>query len=117
MNDEAHGDLIVAVVNKGYSDELITAAREAGARGGTIINARGMTHEGPVRFFGISVQEEKEIIIILAAREQKLPIMQALSNNFGLNTEAEGFVFSLPVDAVGGFALSGEEAAGTGGDA
>jgi uncharacterized protein YaaQ len=105
MSGEVTYDLIIAVVNQGYSDELITTARNAGARGGTIISARGMTHEGPIKFFGISVQADKEIIIILTEREQKRAIMQTISQNFGINTEAEGIVFSLPVDTLSGFAF------------
>lgn len=110
MDGEIRNDLIAAVVNQGYSDELLTQAREAGAQGGTIISARGMTHEGPVKFFGISVQADKEIIVILTAREQKVPIMQIISEKFGINTEAEGIVFSLPVDTIAGFKFEAEPA-------
>jgi uncharacterized protein YaaQ len=98
MDDAIQYELIVAVVNQGYSDELMAAAREAGAGGGTVINARGLMHQGPVRFFGISVQEEKEIIIILAKKEHKLEIMKVLTRDFGVMTKAAGIVFSLPVD-------------------
>jgi uncharacterized protein YaaQ len=100
MSGEVKCDLIFAVVNQGYSDELITMARDSGAQGGTILSARGMTHEGPVKFFGISVQADKEIILILTPKGQKVAIMQTVSQNFGINTEAEGIVFSLPVDTV-----------------
>jgi hypothetical protein len=58
-----------------------------------------------VKFFGISVQEEKEIIIILTAREQKVAIMQTVSQTYGINAPAEGIVFSLPVDGVQGVNL------------
>jgi nitrogen regulatory protein PII len=93
-------DLIVSIVNHGYTDELMNTARTAGARGGTVLHARGTAHEGPVKFFGISVQDEKEIIMILAENDKKVPIMQAISENYGLNTKAQGLIFSLPVDNV-----------------
>jgi len=93
-------DLIVSIVNHGYTDELMNKAREAGARGGTVLHARGTAHEGPVKFFGISVQDEKEIILILSEYDKKVPIMQAISENYGLNTKAQGLIFSLPVDNV-----------------
>jgi nitrogen regulatory protein PII len=99
---EIKNDLIIAVINQGYCDEFMTAAREAGATGGTVINARGLAHEGPVKFFGVSVQDEKEVIIILTKRDKKLSIMQAVSQAYGINTKAEGIVFSLPVDQVMG---------------
>jgi nitrogen regulatory protein PII len=98
-------DLIVAIVNHGYSDEFMNTAREAGASGGTVINARGQAHEGAVKFFGISVQEEKELLIILSSREKKVSIMQAVSEAHGLNSKAHGIVFSLPVDNVMGLSF------------
>jgi hypothetical protein len=105
VSSETKFDLIVSAVNQGYSDEFMTVAREAGATGGTVINARGIVHQGPVKFFGISVQDEKEIITILASRERKAAIMQAVSQAFGISSQAGGIVFSLPVDSVAGLDL------------
>jgi nitrogen regulatory protein PII len=105
MSGEIKNDLIIAIINQGYCDEFMTTAREAGATGGTVINARGMAHQGPVKFFGVSVQDEKEIIIILTKREKKTPIMQAVSQVYGIASKAEGIVFSLPVDNVMGLSF------------
>jgi nitrogen regulatory protein PII len=102
---EITNDLIIAIINQGYSEEFMTVAREAGATGGTVLNARGLAHEGPVKFFGVSVQDEKEIVIILTNREKKVPIMQAVSKTCGLASKAEGLVFSLPVDSVLGLSF------------
>jgi nitrogen regulatory protein PII len=93
-------DLIISIVNQGFSDEFMTAAREAGARGGTVLSARGLANENAVKFLGVSVQEEKEIIIILAKRDKKEAIMQAVSRTHGIASKAEGVIFSLPVDSV-----------------
>jgi hypothetical protein len=98
-------DLIVIIANQGYSDELMNCAREAGASGGTIINARGLIHKGPVKFFGIAVQEEKEILMILTARDKRIPIMRAVSLKFGLATKARSIVFSLPAENITGLDL------------
>ena len=100
MENEKTYELIIAIINHGYSDEFMDTARAAGATGGTIINARGQAHEGIVKFFGISVQDEKELIIILTTKEKKIPIMRALSEAHGLNSEAHGIVLSVPVDDV-----------------
>ena len=105
MNNEYKYDLIITVINQGYSDELMSVAREAGATGGTVIHARGIVHEGPVKFFGISVQEEKEIIIIISPKETKTGIMHAVSESYGITSKAGGIVFSLPVDSVIGLNL------------
>ena len=100
--NEITNDLILAVVNHGYSDDLVSCAREAGASGGTIINARAQAHEWVVNFFGISTQEEKDIILLLVNRDKKVSIMKTLSETHGLNSKAKGIVFSLPVDGVMG---------------
>ena len=100
-----NNDLVIAVINHGYSDEFMNVAREAGASGGTVIHARGLAHQGPVKFFGVSVQEEKEIVLVLVSREKKLPIMEAVSRSCGVTSKAEGLIFSLPVDSVMGLNL------------
>jgi hypothetical protein len=105
VSGEIKHDLIVSIINQGYSDEFMTVAREAGASGGTVINARGLAHQGPVKFFGVSVQDEREIVIILTGRDKKAPIMQAVSQACGISTKAGGIVFSLPVDNVQGLNL------------
>jgi hypothetical protein len=105
MAGEYSHDLIIAVVNQGYSDELMNTAREAGASGGTVLNARSQVHEGSVKFFGVSVQDEREVIIILTNQEKKVPIMRAICEAHGLNSKAEGIVFSLPVDTVMGLSF------------
>jgi uncharacterized protein YaaQ len=104
MSDKKH-DLIVIVVNQGYSDELMSVARDAGASGGTVINSRGLAHKGPVKFFGVSVQDEKEIITILTNRTKKIAIMQAVSQAFGITSKAQGIVFSLPAEDITGLDL------------
>ena len=95
-------DLILGIVNHGFSDEFMNTARAAGATGGTVLQARGQAHEGPVKYFGISVQEEKEIILVLTSCEKKVEIMRAVSEQHGLNSQAQGIILSLPVDEVMG---------------
>jgi hypothetical protein len=106
MENEAKYDLIITALNQGYSEELMSVARKAGATGGTVVNARSVAHEGAVKFFGISIQEEKEIVAILSSRKNKIEIMKAISQSFGILTEAKGLVFSLPADNVTGIDLS-----------
>jgi nitrogen regulatory protein PII len=105
MDSEIKNDLIISIINQGYSDEFMATAKEAGATGGTVLSARGLAHEGAIKFFGVSVQDEKEIIIILTSREKKVPIMQAISRAHGMDSKAEGIVFSLPVDNVMGLSF------------
>ena len=105
MREEIQFDLIVAILNQGYIDEFMQAARDAGAGGGTIISARGLSSGGTKKIFGISIQDEKEIIIILSTRAKKTPIMSAVSKSYGVSSKADGLIFSLPVDAISGVEL------------
>jgi len=105
MTNEHSHDLIISFVNYGYSDELMNTARAAGATGGTVINARGQAHHGAVKFFGVSVQDEKEMILILTKQDKKTAIMQAICETHGLNSKAQGIVLSVPVDNVIGLSL------------
>jgi nitrogen regulatory protein PII len=97
---EINNGMIISILNRGNSDAFMTAARKAGARGGTVISARGISQEPMKKFFGISVQDEKEIIIILADKDTVVPIMDAVKSDFGPSSKAAGVIFSLPVDRV-----------------
>ncbi len=100
MFDEIKNILIAVVANRGYSEEVMTAAKAAGARGGTIVHARRMGKEEAMSFWGFSLQEEKEMILIIANNETKMPIMHAISEKCGIRSEAQGIVMSLPIDTV-----------------
>lgn len=99
---EAKHVLVAAVVNRGFSGDVMDAARAAGAGGGTVIHSRHIGNEEVASFWGLSVQEEKEVVLILAKIENKINIMQSISEKCGMNSEAKGFVLSLPIDSVMG---------------
>ena len=96
--------LIATIINRGFSDDVMDAAREAGARGGTVVYAHGTgLHEGN-GFFGLSIHPEKEISLIIADEEHRKEIMQAIVRHNGLSTEGAGITFSLPVTNIAGIA-------------
>ena len=101
MEKESKSVLIITVVNKGNTDEVMNAARSAGAGGGTVLRAKG-TGAQMAKFFGVSISEEKEMIYIVAHREKRDDIMHAIMEKAGVNTEARGIIFSIPVDGVVG---------------
>lgn len=92
--------LIAVVVNQGYSEDVMAAAREAGARGGTVIHSRRIGDAEEITVWGLSLQEEKETILIVANEENKIAIMQAISEKHGMQSEAKAAVLSLPIDNV-----------------
>ena len=104
-------ELILTIVNRGFADLVMDAAKQAGASGGTIIHARGTGIHEAEKFFGIIVQPEKELVLILAGREEKNAIMTAICAHAELKEAGKGICFSLPVDQVVGLtALSASPA-------
>ena len=95
-------DLIVAISNRGHAATVMDAARSAGAMGGTIIHARGTNQQGDNTFFGLSIAEEKDMLIILCAANQKAALMRAIMEKAGVNSPAHTVMFALPVDSVAG---------------
>ncbi len=94
-------DLIITIVNKGYSDYVVDAAREAGARGSTIIHGRGTSGQKQ-EFMGVSLQDEKSVVLTLVKRTEKKKIMEAIAERTNLNVEGRGFCFAMPVNDVVG---------------
>lgn len=92
--------LIAAIVNQGYSENVMAAARSAGAKGGTVVSCRRTGNQSALTFWGLSIQEEKEMIFIIAQKSKKLKIMQAIGKECGVHSEAKGIVVSLPIDTV-----------------
>ena len=95
-------ELIVAIYERGYTDLVMDTAREAGAGGGTTINAKG-TAAGAQKFFGLSLAVEKEIVFIVSEIGKKKDIMKAIMQKAGVDSKAHAIVFSLPVSETAGF--------------
>lgn len=101
-------ELIVAVANEGRMDMVMNAARAAGATGGTVLHGKGEGNKNEEKFYNVSIASEKEVILIVARKEQKSDIMRSILEKAGPNTEAETVVFSLPTSEVAGFGLFDE---------
>ena len=98
-------ELIVVICEKGHTDIIMDAAREAGARGGTVTHAKGTGSQYTAKFLGLSIAEEKEIIYIVSTTQNKQPIMKAIMAKAGGASEAHAVVFSLPVSDTAGLRL------------
>ena len=92
MNDSY--EMINVIVNKGYAEDAMAAARKAGAGGGTIINARGTAKEGDAKFLGIEIVPEKEMLLILVPKDKKDEIIKAISELPCLNKAGSGILFT-----------------------
>ena len=98
-------ELVIVIANQGYIEMVMNAARGAGAYGGTVIHAKGTGMEQAEKFMGVSLAAEKEMIFIVAKKEQKNDIMKAVMEQAGLDTKAKSIVFSLPVTDTAGLRL------------
>lgn len=97
-------ELVVCIVNSGFSEAVMDAARDVGARGGTVINAKGTANKEAEAFFKIFIQPEKEMVMILVPAKIKEAVLHALYKAVGLDTPGQGIAFAMPVDNVIGLA-------------
>lgn len=95
-------ELILCIVNTGFSETVMDAAKDKGARGGTVLHARGTANKEAEEFFHITVQPDKEIVMILVPTKIKDDVLHAIYQSAGLKTDGQGIAFSLPVDHVVG---------------
>ncbi len=95
-------ELILVLVNSGFTDVVMDAARAEGARGGTILRARGTATKEMQNKYGIIITPDKELVLILVSTEIKDNVLSAVYKAAGLQTDGQGIAFSLPVtDVVG----------------
>ena len=90
-------ELIVCIVNAGFSQSVAEAATKAGARGGSVIKGRGTANPEAEEFFNISIQPNKEVVFILVTADIKDAVMRSIYKESGLSTNGQGIAFSLPV--------------------
>lgn len=100
---------ILAIVNNGFSEVAMDAAKACGAKGGTILHGRGTISKDAEKFFNISIQPEKEIVMILAPNNLIDGILKGLYDAVGTSTPARGIAFALPVDEVVGISTDNKK--------
>lgn len=102
-------EVVFCVVNAGYSELIMDAAKEVGARGGTVIHARGTANKEAEKFFRITIQPDKEIVMILVPSKIKDDVLHAIYRQAGLKSAGQGIAFTLAVDEVVGIAAPAQE--------
>ena len=103
MKTDNH-EVVFAIVNSGYAEDVMDVAREQGVRGGTILNARGVVKEEAAAFFGITLHQEKEILMMVVEKSIRDNVLNAIYKQMGMAKKARGIAFSLPVSDVAGLA-------------
>ena len=95
-------ELIIVILNEGYSDFVMDAARAAGAGGGTVLHAKGTGGTRGEKFFSVSLADEKDMIYIIAHQDEKAAIMRSINEQAGPGSKAGAICFSLPISSVAG---------------
>ena len=97
-NMEKSQELISVILNRGYADDAMAAARKAGAGGGTVINARGTAREDDEKFFGVHIVSEKEMLLIVVESEKKAAVLDAIRKLKCLSEPGSGIAFCSKVE-------------------
>ena len=97
MKTVINHEVIVTIVKRGYGDYVVSAAKEQGATGATIISGRGTSPSKEKQILGISISPEKDVVLILVDKSMRKKVMQAIVKATNLNEESTGISFSLPV--------------------
>jgi len=92
--------VIFCIVNSGFGDAAMDAARSAGATGGTIMSGHGTTKREAAGFFNIEIDPQKEVVMIVVSSEIRDEVLHSLYKAVGLDTPAHGIAYSLPVDEI-----------------
>ncbi len=99
MNEDNANELISVILNKGYADDAMSAARKAGAGGGTVINARGTAREDDAKFFGMHIVPEKEMLLIVVKASQKDSVLEAIRTLPCLEEPGSGIAYCTGVNS------------------
>ena len=96
--DEAKYNLITVIVDKGRAEEVIDAANKAGAKGGTIINARGSGIHESGKILSMEIEPEKEIVMILSESDTTENIVSAIKDAIKIDEPGNGILFVQDVN-------------------
>ncbi len=94
--------LIMAFVKPSITDSVVDAMKEAGATGATIIPARGTGIHEAKSFFGLSIEDQTEIIVFLVEEHVVENLMKVIQLAGKFDKPGTGIAFVLPVEHIAG---------------
>lgn len=99
-----HFKMIIVFVEDDMTDDVMSAAREAGATGATVIsNARGEGLEQSKTFFGLTLETQRDVLLFLVEEHMSRHILEEIARVGQFDDKpGTGIAFQLDVeDAVG----------------
>lgn len=94
--------LITTIVDRRKAEDVIDAAVEAGARGGTIINGRGSGIHETKKLFAMNIEPEKEIVLIICDSNISDDIVNSVRKKLDIDKAGTGVIFVQDVKNVYG---------------
>lgn len=98
MTNKCNYHLVMTIVQEGYAEKVMSVAKKNGANGGTLIKGRGLGGKNSFKFFNMTIEPEKDIILIVCDNDCKNKIMEAILTKTGIKTDGKGLCLSLPID-------------------
>lgn len=95
-------ELIFTIVERGLAEEVVDSAVSAGAQGGTIINARGAGSHEHNTLFSMSLEPEKEIIMIIIEKDKSDNVISAIKSASHIDEPGKGVLFTIDVNKTSG---------------
>lgn len=93
---------LTVVVDRGMAEDVMDIARKAGARGGTIMHGRGTGAEFTTKLFGMEIEPEKELVLILMPSDLIDKVVSDLFQELQLDVPGNGVLFVEPIVEVRG---------------
>ncbi len=94
--------LIITIVNKGTAASVIESSQAAGAEGATVINGRGTSLREQNKIFGIPIEPEKEVVMIVVDADKAEKILNKIVDDAEINVPGKGIAFIIDVEKVVG---------------
>lgn len=100
VNKKDKYSLVLTIVSEGYLENVMNAAKKAGASGGTAIKGRGLGYTKRAKILGFNIEPERDIVLNIVSDEDKKRVMGEITNEVGIKTDARGYTLSLPIDEI-----------------
>lgn len=89
---------VFVIVDRGRGEQVMDAAREAGARGGTIINARGTGIHEHAKLLNMEIEPEKELVLIITSHNITRDVVVAIRDDLEIDKPGNGIIFVQAVN-------------------
>ncbi|MCA1792711.1 MAG: P-II family nitrogen regulator [Desulfotignum sp.] len=94
--------LILSSVKAEITDKIVDAVKKEGATGATIIPARGTGIKEAKTFFGLTLEAQTDIIMLLAEEHVAEKLLNVIKDAGEFGKPGTGIAFMLPVEHVVG---------------